>query len=579
MDQMMRGAELTDLSETDSKDVVFKIDVPANRYDLLCVEGISRALKIFLGHMDNPEYVITTPEAGQRITITQLPETKSVRPFVVGAVLRNITFTQQRYDSFIALQDKLHENIGRHRSLVAIGTHDLDTLTPPFFYKAEAKDQISFAPLGESKVYNVNELFEHYRTDEHKQHLRPFLHLTESSPVHPVIYDSKDTVLSLPPIINGEHSKISLTTRNVFIECTGTDLTKLNITLDMVVSMFSEYCDTPFSIESVEVIDAGVSAITPRMESSEFKNVSVGYINNLVGIDWDGKAMADQLRKMQMPSVYDEKTHSLTVTVPHTRPDVLHMCDIAEDVAIVFGYDNIEKVLPPCMTIGGQVPLNHLTDLNRDVTAQAGFTEVLTWVLCARDDNFARVNKEDNGQCVLISKPKAREFNAVRMSLIPGLLKVVDSNVGQVQLPIRIFESGDVCLLDPTSETGAKNERRLAALFCARNSGVEEIHALVDRILAMNNCRHIPGSGAEAQALLKAAQDGKVELVSGATNVQKPYFVRASACPTFMDLRRADVFVSGLKIGHFGIIHPNVLAAYGVTLPCAALELNLELLL
>jgi phenylalanyl-tRNA synthetase beta chain len=42
-----------------------------------------------------------------------------------------------------------------------------------------------------------------------------------------VIYDAKRTVCSLPPIINGEHSKISLSTRNVFIECTATDLTKV----------------------------------------------------------------------------------------------------------------------------------------------------------------------------------------------------------------------------------------------------------------------------------------------------------------------------------------------------------------
>ena len=44
-----------------------------------------------------------------------------VRPFVVGAVLRNITFTKAVYDSFIDLQDKLHQNLARKRTLVAIG--------------------------------------------------------------------------------------------------------------------------------------------------------------------------------------------------------------------------------------------------------------------------------------------------------------------------------------------------------------------------------------------------------------------------------------------------------------------------
>ena len=62
------------------------------------------------------------------------PETALVRPFAVAAILRGITFDPVRYNSFIDLQDKLHQNLCRQRSLVAIGTHDLSTLqasTPP----------------------------------------------------------------------------------------------------------------------------------------------------------------------------------------------------------------------------------------------------------------------------------------------------------------------------------------------------------------------------------------------------------------------------------------------------------------
>lgn len=58
-----------------------------------------------------------------------------IRPFVVAAVLRGVTFDGARYDSFIELQDRLHQNLCRKRTLVAIGTHDLDTLTPPFTYE------------------------------------------------------------------------------------------------------------------------------------------------------------------------------------------------------------------------------------------------------------------------------------------------------------------------------------------------------------------------------------------------------------------------------------------------------------
>ena len=63
-------------------------------------------------------------------------ETLMVRPFVVCAVLRGVTFDTDRYNSFIDLQDKLHQNICRKRTLVAIGTHDLDLLQGPFTYEA-----------------------------------------------------------------------------------------------------------------------------------------------------------------------------------------------------------------------------------------------------------------------------------------------------------------------------------------------------------------------------------------------------------------------------------------------------------
>lgn len=77
-------------------------------------------------------------------------------------MLRNIKFTQERYDSFIALQDKLHANLARQRTLVSIGTHDLDTIKGPFTYEALPPEQIKFVPLNQTKEMNAKELMEFY---------------------------------------------------------------------------------------------------------------------------------------------------------------------------------------------------------------------------------------------------------------------------------------------------------------------------------------------------------------------------------------------------------------------------------
>jgi phenylalanyl-tRNA synthetase beta chain len=76
--------------------------------------------------------------------------------------------------------------------------------------------------------------------------LKNYVQLIKDSPVYPVIYDSKGVVLSLPPIINSNHSKITLETTDVFIECTALDKTKANVVLNTVVTMFSQYCEQQY---------------------------------------------------------------------------------------------------------------------------------------------------------------------------------------------------------------------------------------------------------------------------------------------------------------------------------------------
>jgi phenylalanyl-tRNA synthetase beta chain len=77
-------------------------------------------------------------------------------------VLRNVKFTPRSYASFIDLQDKLHQNLCRRRQLVAIGTHDLDTIEGPFRYEARSPKDIKFIPLNKEKEYTAEELMTVY---------------------------------------------------------------------------------------------------------------------------------------------------------------------------------------------------------------------------------------------------------------------------------------------------------------------------------------------------------------------------------------------------------------------------------
>ena len=550
-----------------SDEVVYKIEVPANRYDLLCIEGLVLALRTFLGSSSPPTYSAVLPS--HPLILTQLPSTLTVRPFIVGAVLRGLTFDEGRYRSFIDLQDKLHQNIGRRRTLVAIGTHDLDTLTPPFTYEALPQKDIAFRPLGEERSYTVDALFAHYR--EKNSHLLPYLPITEASPVHPVIFDSHRTVLSLPPIINGEHSKITLNTRNVLVECTGTDYTKLCIVLQTIVAMFGQYCETPYQVEAVRVVDpAGKVSVTPNLQTSRF-TASVDYINRGIGVRLLPKDMVILLTRMSLIATHNPSDQTLSVTAPITRTDILHACDVMEDIAIAYGYNHIAKTIPPTATIGKQLLVNKLSDQMRDVVAQAGWTEVLTWALVSAQDNFLNMRTQpDSAPAVLVSNPKTAEFELVRTSLLPGLLRALSSNKGLVNLPIRLFEVGDIVLTDERTDVGAHNERKLAALYCGLTSGFEYIHGLVDKVMQQTGFAFKPDDTA----------------IPPGTPV---YYLDVSEHAHFFPGRQADVMIfkrgepggpnTVESVGSFGVVHPEVLQAFDIQYPCSALEVDVEKLM
>lgn len=86
-----------------------------------------------------------------------------------------------------------------------------------------------------------------YASEQKDKHLGKYLHIIRDSPVYPVIYDANRVVCSLPPIINGDHSKITLDTKNIFIEITALDKTKLEVVNKIMVTMFSLYAAEPFT--------------------------------------------------------------------------------------------------------------------------------------------------------------------------------------------------------------------------------------------------------------------------------------------------------------------------------------------
>ncbi|KAJ3004827.1 hypothetical protein HKX48_001031 [Thoreauomyces humboldtii] len=552
-----------------SDKLLYKIDIPANRYDMLCGEGISRALKAYLEIEKPPTYKVVPPANGKLQQLIVKSETAAIRPHVVAAILRDVTLDQSAYDSFIDLQDKLHNNICRKRTLVAIGTHDLDTIEGPFSYEALPPKDISFVPLNQTKSFNGEELMKFYEVgvplifkvakriltpkSQSDRKLNKFLHIIRDAPRYPVIYDKNRQVLSLPPIINSNHSKIKLATKNIFIECTATDITKAKIVLNTVVTMFSEYCAKPFTIEPVEVVHADGKSVTYPDLSLRTVDANVDYINRSIGVDLSADSIAKLLEKMSLTASAAADKKSVRVAVPPTRSDILHPCDVMEDVAVAYGFNNIVETTPSFGTVAVQQPVNKLTDQLRREIALAGYTEVLPFTLCSHDENFAWLNKKDNGEAVKLANPKTIEYQVVRTSLLPGLLKTIEANQ-HFPRPFKLFEVSDVVFKDDDIkyERRSFNQRNLCAIYSSTTSGFETVHGLLDRLMMKLGVSLVPQGD------------------------DTGYYIKESDNATFFEGRRADIFYQNKFVGVFGILHPDVLGKFEIGFPCTAIEVNVE---
>ncbi|KAH8653363.1 phenylalanyl-tRNA synthetase [Xylariales sp. PMI_506] len=576
------GIELDEDTENDERPIVngvqeppqLKIEIPANRYDMLCFEGIALMLNIFRGKQATPNFRLLKPASGAMETITVSQDTLKVRPLVAGAILRNIKFTQKTYESFISLQDKLHQNLARQRTLVAIGTHDLDTIKGPFTYEALPPTEIEFVPLNQTKKMNGAELMQFYEKDKH---LGRYLHIIKDKPVYPVIYDANRVVCSLPPIINGDHSKITLNSTNVFIECTATDATKLEVVLNMMVTMFSMYCEEQFTVEPVKILSDHNSQtrITPNL-SSRTDEVEVDYLNACLGINESPEVMAKLLAKMALSAKPSGKENVIEVSIPPTRADILQRCDIMEDLGIAYGFNKLPR-MSVNKTVGAPLSINKLADIIRLECGMSGWSEVMPLILCSHDENFAWLNRKDDGKtAVRLANPKTAEYQIVRTSLLPGLLKTIRENKKH-SVPIKVFETSDVVFKDEASERKARNERHFSAAWYGKTSGFEEVHGLLDRVMLMLRQSFLTRE--------EGLQSGKSLdfTVTEAHTQRDGYWLEPINEETFFQGRAAAIYLrldgKAKRIGEFGILHPSVLDKFDLKYPVSTLEVNLEVFL
>lgn len=508
-----------------------RVEYTPNRPDLATEWGVARALNGLLGYEKGAPLYRCERSGLEAYVDASVAE---VRPYFVGMVVEGLLLDDEGIRQVIALQEDLHHGVGRRRRKVAIGLHNLDVVKPPFTYTTKPAD-FSFIPLGYEEPMSISTILR--ETDVGRQ----YGHIVAGPGRYPIILDSLGQVLSFPPIINGELTRVTPTTRNLFIDVTGTDLEAVQDALAVLATTFH---DAGARILSVSIhYPNGRVLETPNLEPQQME-VDEDMVRHLLGLELDRVDIIECLARSRISC--GERNGRLVAVIPRYRLDILHPVDLVEEVAVGYGIGNFTPTLPEAAATGLLHPRLEQLDTVREVLMGLGLLETFNFSLLSEEVLYTRLGRRAD-EALRVADPKTREHEILRDLLTPSLLQVLARNIHE-EYPQRIFEVAKTFHRDEAAEAGVREDYHVAVLVAHSQADYTEAKALLT-------------------ALLKQAFDHSAE-----TRAQE-YFLYTPG-------RSAEVLVEGLgRVGWVGEVRPEILEAFQLRTPVAGFELSLEPLL
>ena len=426
----------TDIDRCDEE--TLDIEIFPNRPDLLSAETLSLAMR---GFLHNQETLSSESLDSSGIELDVEPELSTIRPIILGAVVRGLEMKDdEEMDDFIKQlmdhQEKLHFALGRGRRRASIGVHDLHTLQPPFVVKAVNRTH-SFVPLAMTEPMTIDDIL-----TTHPKGV-DYAHLLEGMDQVPIIEDAKGKVLSFPPIINGAHTTVQSSTRDLFIDVTGWDRRACESCLMLVALQAKERGGT---IETIQINDCnGKEEVLPNWTPVHHR-VPARLVSTILGRELSDDELHNAMIRMggtftgRTPAKADEISDDgsmqfagdgedmLGFDMPRWRFDLLHPVDIVEDLAIGHGYEDLGNDVPKAPMNAIPRSDDHLRRRIRTSMQGMGFMQIQSLTLSNDFDQFERMRWKPFNAITRITNPITQDHTMMRHFLLPGLLKLLSSN-------------------------------------------------------------------------------------------------------------------------------------------------------
>lgn len=284
----------------------------------------------------------------------------------------------------------------------------------------------------------------------------------------------------------------------------------------------------------------GIIDIKGNVKSQPVLSLRPDKINAFLGTDIPASDMIKTLTRLEFS--VDEAT--MQVVPPSFRPDIECEADIAEEIARFYGYDAIAStLLTGEATVGRKTELQKVRDSIKKVLTAQGLSEICTYTFTS-PSYFSKLRiAQDNPlrNTVKITNPLGEDTSIMRTTIIASMLDTLSYNYSHRNENVGLFEIGKVYL---PCEAELPNEPERISIGLYGNVDFYNIKGITEELLCV-------------------------------LNVKGAKFRPVSDNPTFHPGRCAALEIEGRYAGILGEIHPDVLQAYELEVPCYIAELDL----
>jgi phenylalanyl-tRNA synthetase beta chain len=292
----------------------------------------------------------------------------------------------------------------------------------------------------------------------------------------------------------------------------------------------------------------------PAVRKKQIISTSAKWINDKIGSDIPENEITDILERLGFETVKSGNT--MSITVPSWRSDVSIKEDIAEEVARIHGFNNITPTLFPSRNAAARTPVQQFERNLRELMYGLGCDEALNLSMIG-DPFFDKMKLSPDHKyrkIVKIETPLSDEFQGMRNSLIPGMIRTVAFNVTRQNKGLSLFEIGCVSFL---SGKELPIEETMLSVACA---GIKD---------------QKDHTGSETRYDYYDLK-GYVDSIFGFTR-SKPEF-SVSKESFFHPYQQTVISSGGIEAGIMGKLHPDVAKSLDIDVDCFVAELNLRVL-